>query len=352
MSSIKTNFHINLNRHDAFEIFIDEFTLALSNKGIDFNQSNHKITENENEIGKILSWIPGESFSIEWNPVFWKKSKNMKIKFQFAEDEKGTLISFEQENLVEIFNNQEKELLGWFASEFTANFFKIMTANPLIDWLTDRSARKPSGSLARNTYADPLFHWPNFLAIMDSLKITSDDYLLEIGCGGGAFLHEILKSGCKAAAIDHSIDMVKLAKKNNQNYIDEEKLKIYHSDATELPFTDNKFTCAVSTGVFQFIRDPSKVFKEIFRVLTKNGRLILYTGTKELQGTPAAPEYMASRIHYFEDNELAGLIKNAGFKSVLVNRPDLSNYAKKVGIPEEHIGIFSPRFGQLTIAMK
>jgi len=73
------------------------------------------------------------------------------------------------------------------------------------DWITDRRARRPSGPKARVVYRDPLYHRPNLKAILNVLRLTPDDYLLEVGCGGGAFLADALKSGCKAAAVDHSL---------------------------------------------------------------------------------------------------------------------------------------------------
>src|SRR5208283_1045170 len=116
------------------------------------------------------------------------------------------------------------------------------------DWITDRRARRPSGPQSRATYRDPLYHRPNFKAILAVLKLRPDDYLLEVGCGGGAFLHDALQSGCKAAAIDHSPDMVRLAREINHEAIQKGRLEIREGDAGSLPYSDAIFTCAVMTG--------------------------------------------------------------------------------------------------------
>ena len=64
---------------------------------------------------------------------------------------------------------EARELAGWFAS-------LVRAARPEAydDWFTDRVARRPSGAQAREVYADPLYHWPNFRAIMRSLPIAAD----------------------------------------------------------------------------------------------------------------------------------------------------------------------------------
>lgn len=353
MQGIKISAYINLNRTTAFDIFTDELALGLARKGIQVDLSPHgKIKEDGQEIGHIISWDNGNSFTIEWNPINWKKSEKMRLVINFQEDVNGTLISFEQTNWRKALDDQEQDFVGWFASEVIASFFKNTDSNSLIDWLTDRLARRPTGIQARNIYSNPEYHWPNFYAILDFLKLNSSDYLLEIGCGGGAFLHEALKSGCKAAAIDHSADMVRLAKQNNYESIEKGTLTIYEADATQLPFTSSTFTCAISTGVFQFISNPIKVFEEIYRVLTKNGKFILFTGSKELRGTPAAPEPIVSRLYFYEDNELEELARKSGFNKIEILRPDLSDYARKVGILEESISLFSSHSGQLMIAIK
>jgi SAM-dependent methyltransferase len=219
------------------------------------------------------------------------------------------------------------------------------------DWITDRKTRRPSGPQARAFYRDPLYHRPNFKAILNVLGLKDDDYLLEVGCGGGAFLEEALRSGCKAAAIDHSSEMVKLAREVNREAVSRNRLEIREGEADSLPYSEGTFTCAVMTGVFGFISDPLKALSEIRRVLVRGGRLVLFTGSKELRGTPAAPEPMASRLHFYEDQELEELARKAGFDEATVERPDFEQSAREVGIPEESLGLFKGRTGgQLLVA--
>jgi hypothetical protein len=88
-------------------------------------------------------------------------------------------------------------------------------------------------------------------------------------------------------------------------------------------------------------------------VLAGGGRFVLFTGSKELRGTPAAPEPMASRLYFYEDQELEELARKAGFDEAYMERPDFEPLAREVGIPEEYLGLFKGRTGgQLLVARK
>jgi ubiquinone/menaquinone biosynthesis C-methylase UbiE len=70
--------------------------------------------------------------------------------------------------------------------------------------------------------------------------------------------------------------------------------------------------------VFMFLSDPIKVLRECRRVLSPSGRLAVYTTSPALRGTPAAPEPLASRCHFYGDEELAHIARQAGFAAVAV----------------------------------
>jgi SAM-dependent methyltransferase len=230
---------------------------------------------------------------------------------------------------------EPRELAGWFAA-----LARAAGPEAYDDWFTDRVARRPSGPQAREVYADPLYHWPNFRAILKELQLSADDRLLEVGCGGGAFLHEALKSGCTAAAIDHSPDMVRLARRQNAAAIEAGRLEIVEGDAASLPFADERFTAAVMTGVLGFLPDPVAAFAEIRRVLAPGGRMIALGADPALKGTPAAPEPIASRLRFYTDEEHERIGRDAGLDDVRVERIGLGEFARESGVPEEALPLF------------
>lgn len=263
----------------------------------------------------------------------WEPAEHARVEIRFEEAAEGTTVR------VELL--RDPELLGeWFVSQAVVPLLRAIDPDAHGDWLTDRRARRPSGAEARAVYGDPLYHWPNFRAILDELSLTADDRLLEVGCGGGAFLREALESGCCAAAIDHSRDMLRVAREQNAEAIAEGQLEIVEGDAAALPFEDSRFTAAVMTGVLGFLPDPLAAFAEIRRVLEPGGRFVALGADPALKGTPAAPEPMASRLAFYTDEEHERLGREAGFEGVEVKRIPLLEHARDAGVPDEHLPLF------------
>jgi SAM-dependent methyltransferase len=352
--SVRTSIDLKLDLPSAFDALVGELSTALSALGMRFEVGTHGfVLDGAMEVGRVTCWQPQEKIVLEWHGADWHPADVTTVELRFEPITGGTRVTIEHPEWSRVFGDQGDELAGWFASEVGAPLLRTMAPTRLGDWITDRRTRRPSGPQARAFYRDPLYHRPNFKVILKVLGLRDDDYLLEVGCGGGAFLENALRSGCKAAGIDHSSDMVRLAREVNREAINQNRLEIREGEADSLLYPDATFTCAVMTGVFGFIADPLKALSEIRRVLAGGGRLVLFTGSKELRGTPAAPEPMASRLYFYEDQELEELAREAGFAEAVVEHPDFEPFAREVGIPEEFLGLFKGRTGgQLLVARK
>jgi len=344
---------ISLSLDQAFRDFVEDLTGSLRKLGMDANLSvGGQILQGTTKVGRVVSWEPGRRILLEWHPADWKTDETNVIELRFEPAQQGTRIVVEYSDWGGLLGDRGSELGGWFAREVVGPLLSATGPLQLGDWITDRSARQPSGAVAQAGYRDPLYHRPNFRAILQELRLTRDDYLLEVGCGGGAFLQEALRSGCKASAIDHSPDMVKTAQELNKEAVKEGRLEVSEGEANQLLFPSNRFSCAVMTNVFGFLPDPVRALKEIHRVLSRDGRLVVFAVSPEMRGTMAAPEPIASRIHFYNDNQMADIAKTAGFERVRVGRPDLTPFAREVGIPEDGSASFSNLRGQLLQALK
>lgn len=187
-----------------------------------------------------------------------------------------------------------------------------------IDRMTDRVARRPHGRAARATYGADDAHSFAWDPVLEALRLTPEDVLLDVGCGGGVFLRRALESGCRAVGVDHSRDMVRLARKTTAG-----RARIVRGSAEHLPFGDGEFSAVSCVVAFFFFSDPVAVLREFLRVLDgERGRVAVYTTAPEMKGTPAAPYPLATRGHFYEDDELAAPARSAGFGSVEVHRPD------------------------------
>ncbi len=337
MSTVQARIDLPLDPPAAFDAIVADLVSALDRVGIEFEaKPDGRIRESDAVVGRVTSWVAGDRISLEWRQAAWAPGEVTQIALRFERAAGGTTVTLEHRGWGTLIGDPA-ELAGWFAGEVAAPLLRAMAPAALGDWLTDRQARRPSGARARGVYRDPLYHYPNFAVILAELALRPDDYLLEVGCGGGAFLKKALASGCRAAAVDHSAEMVRLARRENAGG----RVDIVEADAHALPFAGETFTCAAMTGVLGFLTEPVGALAEMHRVLVRGGRVVILGSDPELKGTPGAPEPMASRLRFYDDDELEGLGRRAGFERVTVARKDLEPFAREAGVPDEHLPLFA-----------
>lgn len=183
--------------------------------------------------------------------------------------------------------------------------------------MTDRVARRPHGRKAQAVYGAEDVHSFAWEPVLAALALGRGDRLLDVGCGGGVFLRRALETGCDAVGVDHSPEMVKLARTTSG-------LRVEEGRAEELPFADGEFTAVSCLVAFFFFEDPLRVLRELRRVLDRErGRIAIFTTPPEARGTPAAPYPLASRGHFYADAELEALPLAAGFSQSDVTRTEI-----------------------------
>ena len=109
---------------------------------------------------------------------------------------------------------------------------------------------------------------------INKIDIKCDDKVLEVGCGSGAFLNEVLKiKEVKAiSGTDFSSNAIKKIKT-----VIKGNFKV--SEAVEIPFSDNLFNIVLSFGVFIYFNSfdyAENTIKEMMRVLRPGG--VIYIG--------------------------------------------------------------------------
>lgn len=337
---------------EVFETLVEELVSALDRAGLHFEPGPAgRITQGTFEVGRVSEWAPGERMRLQWRQADWQPDVLTEVELRIEPASPGVRIVLAHRGWGTLIGDPA-ELVGWFAGEAARPLLQSTSPAAFGDWLTDRRARRPSGAQARDIYRDPLYHWPSFRVILAELDLTAADYLLEVGCGGGALLKSALTSECRAAAIDHSREMVLLASEENRGAIAEGHLTIQQASADHLPFDDATFTCAVMTGVLGFLPDPVATLRELRRVLKEGGRLIVLGSDPELRGTAAAPEPAASRLRFYGEGELRDMAVAAGFTDARVERRDLEQYARESGVPQEHLPLFRGAGASFLFASK
>ena len=137
--------------------------------------------------------------------------------------------------------------------------------------------------------------------------------VLDIGCGTGALLMRIHdgKKDAKLFGIDISEEMIKVAQAKLGN-----AAGLTVSDSEKLPFKNGSFDLVMCTFSFHHHPNPAIVFKEMHRVLSPQGRIMM---ADPLGPTPLMlvmnmliPFMKDGTVHYYSKKEMFRLAESAG----------------------------------------
>jgi len=103
--------------------------------------------------------------------------------------------------------------------------------------------------------------------------IKKDSTVLEVGCGDGRSLKDILPITENLTGLDHDDLAISQAKDIFKNY---PKVKIIKGEATNLPFEDKSFDYTTCIGTFANLADKKfQVLEEMKRVTKNNGKIVI-----------------------------------------------------------------------------
>lgn len=105
--------------------------------------------------------------------------------------------------------------------------------------------------------------------------------VLELGCGLGDLLTEMLKAGYACHAVEASPQMVAAARETLARHKVGEQNLVIQGFSQGLPFSDGSFDTVVSTFPSEYIYDPDTI-AEVARVLRPSGRLVVIEGASLL----------------------------------------------------------------------
>ncbi len=110
--------------------------------------------------------------------------------------------------------------------------------------------------------------------ILESMKLTRNDAVLDVGCGTGELLRLIAEKNKykRLVGIDVSEKMIRIAKKKLEGF---KNVEILYGHAHNIEFKDNEFSKIVSTNVIHHMASVNLFLEEMHRVLKKGGTLLL-----------------------------------------------------------------------------
>lgn len=134
--------------------------------------------------------------------------------------------------------------------------------------------------------------------------------ILDVGCGRAWVAKYFTPKNIEVFSFDISITNPSRAKKL---YPSEHHIGVV-GDSFHLPFADESFDCVIASEIIEHVVDPALFIKELFRVVKKDGELIVTTPYKEkiqyylcIHCNNKTPAH--AHIHSFDEKILAGLYK-------------------------------------------
>jgi SAM-dependent methyltransferase len=160
------------------------------------------------------------------------------------------------------------------------------------------------------------------LWVLSLLSVEPIDRVLEIGFGPGQDLKRInaIATEGLTAGVDHSPEMVKMARAKNLRAIHAGRADIRQGSADRIPFPDACFTKAFSINSVQFWGDRRAALREIRRVLRPGGHIAI---ALEPRGA-SSPELAAEN-----GKTIAADLAALGFANV---RLESNGHAKKPAV--------------------
>jgi len=158
--------------------------------------------------------------------------------------------------------------------------------------------------------------------VLRALKLAPGERVLDIGSGPGLLAYDMAiaaGAGGRVCGIDASKAMVAMAGKR---CADQPWTEFRVAEATKLPYPDDSFDAAVSTQVYEFVRDVPAALAELHRVLRPAGRaVILDTDYGSLVIHTEDPSRMARVLKAWDDHfvhpylprVLSSELRKAGF---------------------------------------
>lgn len=155
-----------------------------------------------------------------------------------------------------------------------------------------------------------------YAGLLNSIEISDDFKVLEIGPGNAMYAREILSRALNVdyTGLDFSQDSIRLAKNFNQDIMNKHKIQFVLGEVSGMPFKENTFDIVIGINIIYFLENPLMELGQILKSLRTKGVLAL--GYRPRHVMDRLPFTNFGFLKYNSD-ELEALLIQAGFSSVI-----------------------------------
>jgi ubiquinone/menaquinone biosynthesis C-methylase UbiE len=157
------------------------------------------------------------------------------------------------------------------------------------------------------------------------LSLRPTDRLLDVGCGTGALLHRLSGQhrAAQLAGVDPVPEMLAVARRRLPP-----EVVLREGWAERLPFEDDQFDVVLSCNVFHYVRQPAAALREMSRVLSPGGRLVITDWCDDYLACRINDWYLrlrdAAHVKTYTKRECTNLLQEAGCANATVERYKIS----------------------------
>lgn len=157
------------------------------------------------------------------------------------------------------------------------------------------------------------------------LSLRPTERLLDVGCGTGALLCRLSRSHPAGllSGVDPVPEMLAVARRRLPP-----EIELREGWAERLPFEDERFDVIVSCNMFHYIRQPDAALREMGRVLSPGGRLVVTDWCDDYLACRICGWYLRrfSRAHFkvYRERECLRLLQEAGHRELDIERYKIS----------------------------
>lgn len=150
---------------------------------------------------------------------------------------------------------------------------------------------------------------------LSQVKIPPAGEILEIGCGGGRNIKNLLDLAPqgKVTGIDYSPESVARSKRTNKKAIAEGRAEVRQASVSSLPFADGSFDIATAFETVYFWTDILNDFMEVRRVLKPGGLFLICNELARPEGSEKWTKMLNLNIYTAAD--LSRILSDAGFEN-------------------------------------